>query len=131
MKIISKVAMFQMAVVDMDKSKKFYTEKLDFEVSKDIKRHGKRGVFLVPTDDGPSIILTTSNEKVKPGTMIIYLSTPNIEETYNEMKERGIKLTSDIIADSEGTSFSFDDPDGNIWIVVLCGYGDLPPAVFY
>ena len=131
MNIDNKVTMFQMAVVDMEKSKKFYTEKLDFEVSKDITRRGKRGVFLVPYEDGPSIILTTSNEKTKPGTMIIYLSTPNIEKTYNEMKERGIKLTSDIIADSEGTSFSFDDPDGNIWIVVLCGYHDVPPAVFY
>jgi len=131
MKIVNKVTMFQMAVVDIDKSKEFYTDKLDFEVSKDIKRRGKRGVFLVPSDGGPSIILTTSNEKVKPGTMVIYLPTPNIEETYNEMKERGIKLTSDIIADSEGTSFSFNDPDGNIWIVVLCRYGDVPPAIFY
>jgi len=131
MNINIKITMLQMAVVDIDKSKKFYTDKLDFEVTEDIKRHGNRWVLLVPPDDGPSIILSTSDMKVKPGTMKIYLSTPNIEETYNEMKERGIKMTSDIIADSGGTSFSFDDPDGNIWVVVLCGYGDVPPNLFY
>jgi predicted enzyme related to lactoylglutathione lyase len=129
--IINKITMFQMAVVNMDESKKFYTDKLGFEVSKDIKKHGKQYVLLVPSEGGPSIILTTSNVNVKPGSMKIYLSTPNIEETYDGMKSNGIEMTSDIIADSGGTYFSFDDPDGNTWVVVLCGYGDVPPVVFY
>ena len=131
MNISNKVIMFQMAVVDMDISKEFYTDKLGFEVTKDHKKHDNRWVLLVPPLGGPSIILTTSDIKAKPGTMKMYLSTPNIEETYDEMKSKGFNLTSDIIADSEGTSFSFDDPDGNEWIVVLCGYGDVPPAMFY
>jgi lactoylglutathione lyase len=131
MNISNKVIMFQMAVVDMDISKEFYTDKLGFEVTKDHKKHGNRWVLLVPPLGGPSIILTTSDIKAKPGTMKMYLSTPNIEETYEEMELKGFNLTSDIIAESEGTSFSFDDPDGNEWIVVLCGYGDVPPAMFY
>ena len=129
--IINKITMLQIAVVNMDISKRFYTEKLGFKVTKIIKKRGNQYVLLVPSDGGPSIILTTSDVTVKPGTMIIYLSTPNIEETYDEMEERGINLTSDIIADSGGTYFSFDDPDGNIWVVVLCEYGDIPPVVFY
>ena len=120
-----------MAVVNMDESKKFYSDQLGFEVTKDIKKHGNQYVLLVPSDEGPSIILTTNDVNVKPGTMKIYLSTPNIEETYDEMKAKGIIMTSDIIADSDGTYFSFDDPDGNTWFVVLCGYGDVPPVVFY
>ncbi len=131
MNISNKIIMFQMAVVDMDVSKDFYKDKLGFELTKDIKRHGNRWVLLVPPAGGPSIILTTSDVKAKPGTMKLYLSTPNIEETYREMESKDINLTSDIIAESEGTSFSFDDPDGNEWIVVLCGYGDVPPALFY
>lgn len=129
--IINKITMLQVAVVNMDISKRFYTDKLGFKVTKVIKKRGNQYVLLVPSDGGPSIILTTSDVNVKPGTMIIYLSTPNIEKTYDEMEERGINLTSDIIADSGGTYFSFDDPDGNIWVVVLCEYGDIPPVVFY
>ena len=127
----NKITLFQMAVVDMEKSKKFYSDKLGFEVIEDIKKRGNRWVLLVSSEGGPSIILTTSDENVKPGSMKIYLSTPNIEDTYNEMILRGINLTSDIIADSEGTYFSFNDPDGNIWVVVLCGYGDVPPNIYY
>jgi predicted enzyme related to lactoylglutathione lyase len=130
MNISNKVIMFQMAVVDMDMSKDFYTDKLGFEVTRDIKKHDNRWVLLVPPLGGLSIILTTSDITAKPGTMKMYLSTPNIEETYEEMESKGINLTSDIIAESEGTWFSFDDPDGNEWIVVLCGYGDVPPALF-
>ncbi len=131
MNFINKVFMFQVSVLDMDKSKEFYTDKLGFKATKDSKRHGHRWVLLSPSEGSPSIILTTSNVTVKPGTMKMYLSTPNIEDTYNEMKLKGINLTSDILADSGGTYFSFDDPDGNVWVVVLCGYGDVPPAVFY
>ncbi len=130
MSIINEVFMFQIAVVDMDKSKEFYTDKLEFKATKDIKMHGYRWVLLAPSYNGPSIILTTSDVNVNPGNMKMYISTPNIEETYDELKSKGIK-TSKIYADSEGTSFSFDDPDGNIWVVVLCGYGDVPPTIFY
>ena len=131
MNFINKVFMFQVAVLDMDKSKEFYTDKLGFKLIKDTERHGHRWVLLSPSDGIPSIILTTSNVTVKPGTMKMYLSTPNIEETYNEMVLKGINLTSDILADTGGTHFSFEDPDGNVWVVVLSGYGDVPPDIFY
>ena len=45
MNISNKIIMFQMAVVDMDVSKDFYKDKLGFELTKDIKRHGNRWVL--------------------------------------------------------------------------------------
>ena len=69
---------------------------------------------------GPSINLTTFHENLKPGTMKMYLSTPNIEAAYKELKLNGIKPKSKIIKQSWGTSFSFADPDGNVWL--LCNH---------
>ncbi len=118
METINKIIMFHMAVNDMDKSKEFYSNKLGFKVVADYGQDDKRWVSLVLPGGGPTINLTTFHENLKPGTMKMYLSTSNIEEAYKELKLVGIKPTSKIIKQSWGTSFSFADPDGNIWLVV-------------
>jgi predicted enzyme related to lactoylglutathione lyase len=115
---INKIIMFHMAVTDMDKSKEFYEGKLGFKVTTDYEQNNGRWVSLELPGGGPSINLTTYHENLKPGTMKMYISTPDIEKVYKELQLKGITPTSKIIEQSWGTSFSFTDPDGNVWFMV-------------
>lgn len=122
MKTIDKLTMFHMAVTDMDKAKEFYADKLGFKITKDSKdfRPGKdRWVSIVPPGGGVTINLANVFENLKPGTMKLYFSTPDVEKAYEELKAKGVKPTSEILDGwGEGKLFSVSDPDGNsLWIV--------------
>ena len=45
-------------------------------------------------------------------TMMV-LNTPDIEQTYNELKEKGVEFFSKIISVPQGMFVGFKDPDGN------------------
>ena len=129
MKTIDKLMMFHMAVSNMDEVKGFYTEKLGFKVTSDFAYDkaqaaqagvpaGSRWISMELPGGGTSINLTNVFENMKPGGMKLYLSTPDIEAAYKELKAKGVKPTTEIIHAGWGTSFSFNDPDGNQWLVV-------------
>ncbi len=122
---IDKISMMHMAVSDVDKAKAFYTEKLGFKATSDSKDFapGKdRWVSIVPPGGGTSINLTNVFENMKPGSMKLYLSTSDIQAAYKELKAKGVQPTDEITQASWGTSFGFDDPDGNHWRVVESKY---------
>ena len=60
--------------------------------------------------------------QMKPGTMTLYLSTSNIEATYNELKAKGVKVNEikdDLYGPGSGVKwFNLHDPDENRWLVV-------------
>ena len=126
MNTIDKLMMFHMAVRDMDKVKEFYTEKLGFKVTNDFAYDkaqagvaaGSRWISMELPGGGTSINLTNVFENMKPGGMKLYLSTPDIEAAYKELTAKDVKPTAEITRAGWGTSFSFNDPDGNQWIVV-------------
>jgi uncharacterized glyoxalase superfamily protein PhnB len=129
MKTIDKLMMFHMAVNHMDEVKAFYTEKLGFKVTNDFAYDqamaaqaglpvGSRWISMELPGGGTSINLTNVFENMKPGSMKLYLSTPDIEAAYKELKARGVQPTAEITRAGWGTSFSFNDPDGNQWLVV-------------
>lgn len=62
--------------------------------------------------------LTNVFENMKPGSLKLYLSTPDIEEAYKELMAKGVKPTREITHESWGTSFGFNDPEGNQWLIV-------------
>ena len=129
MTTIDKLMMFHMAVNNMDEVKKFYTEKLGFKVTSDFAYNeaqaaqahvpaGSRWISLELPGGGTSINLTNLFENMKPGSMKLYLSTPDIEAAYKELTAKGVKPSADITRAGWGTFFSFSDPDGNQWFVV-------------
>ena len=129
MKTIDKLMMFHMAVRDMDAVKEFYTEKLGFKITSDFAYDeaqaaqaglpaGSRWISMELPGGGTSINLTNVFENMKPGGMKLYLSAPDIEAAYRDLKAKGVQPTSEIIRAGWGTSFSFQDPDGNQWLVV-------------
>ena len=111
-----------MAVTDMVKSKEFYAEKLGFKVTKDYGKDDRHWVSL-DLGSGASLNLATAHENMKPGTMKLYLSTPDIEFSYKELKAKGVKLNGQISDDLYGPGsgvkwFEINDPDGNRWLIV-------------
>jgi predicted enzyme related to lactoylglutathione lyase len=129
MNTIDKLIMFHMAVKDMDKLKAFYTEKLGFKVTSDFAYDkvqaaqaglpaGSRWISMEFPGGGTSMNLTNVYENMQPGSMKLYLSTPDIEAAYKELKLKGVKPMHEITRAGWGTSFDFRDPDGNQWLVV-------------
>lgn len=120
MKIVDKITMFHMAVNDMAKAKEFYADKLGLKVTKDYEQGDQHWVSLDAPGGGTSINLTTAHENfLKPGTMKLYFSTPDVEKSYAELKARGIKPTTEIVDGwGAGKLFEVSDPDGNRLLIV-------------
>ena len=117
-----KLLMMSMAVTEMAKAKAFYAEQLGFQVTRDFGQGDHHWVSLEFPGGGVSLTLTTMHENMQPGTMKLYLSTSNIEATYNELKAQGVKVNDvkdDLYGPGSGVKwFDFRDPDGNQWLVV-------------
>lgn len=120
---VEKILMFTMAVTDMAKAKEFYTDALGFKVTKDYGQGDRHWVSLDAPGGGTSLTLSTMHGNMKPGTLNMYLSTPDIEAAYKELKAKGVEPTSEIKNDLYGPKsgvkwFSIKDPDGNQWLIV-------------
>ena len=114
---IERITMIHMAVNDMDRSKEFYTGKMGFEATGDYSQGGSRWVPLALPGGGASVILTTCPSNLRPGTLELFVSTPDVEAAYRELKARGVEPTSSIAQDEYGKRFSVKDPDGNTWVI--------------
>ena len=116
-----KILMLQMAVTEMAKAKTFYSEQLGFQVTKDFGQGDHHWVSLELPGGGASLTLSTMHGNMKPGTMRLYLSTSDIEATYNTFKAKGVEVNeikNDLYGPGSGVKwFAFNDPDGNIWTV--------------
>ncbi len=129
MKTIDKLMMMQMAANRIEELKQFYTDKLGFKVTNDMTYNGDeaakagvpagaRWIAMELPGGGTSINLTNVFENMQPGTQKLYLSTPDIEATFKELKAKGVHPVDEISRAGWGTSFGFNDPDGNQWRVV-------------
>ncbi|EFH80021.1 VOC family protein [Ktedonobacter racemifer] len=117
-----KILMVTMSVTDMAKAKAFYAEQLGWSVTQDYGEGDRHWVTLSLPGGGATLTLSTMHGKLKPGTMTLYLSTSNIEATYNELKAKGAEVhevKDDLYGPGSGVKwFNFSDPDGNRWLMV-------------
>jgi len=129
MNTIDKLLMLSMAVNKIEEVKQFYTEKLGFKVTSDFAYNqeqaakaglpaGSRWISMQLPGAGTSINLSNVYENMKPGSMKLYLSSPDIEAAYKELTSMGVTPTAEVTRAGWGTFFSFNDPDGNQWLVV-------------
>ncbi|HEV2236494.1 MAG TPA: glyoxalase superfamily protein [Ktedonobacterales bacterium] len=117
-----KVMMVQVAVSDMATAKAFYAEQLGFAVTKDFGQGDHHWVSLELPGGGATLTLTTAHENMQPGTLKLYLATPNVAEAHDGLKARGAAvadLQDDLYGPGSGVQwFEISDPDGNRWLVV-------------
>jgi catechol 2,3-dioxygenase-like lactoylglutathione lyase family enzyme len=123
METFDKLVMFSVAVSDMGRAKDFYADKLGFRITTDYRQDADNWWVSLDLPGGTSVTLTTVHENMKPGTMKLYLSTPDIHGTYKQLAVKGVRTTSSINDDLYGRGtgvkwFSLNDPDGNHWIIM-------------
>lgn len=125
-------------VSDVDRAKAFYTQQLGFNVDVDHQASDTfRVVQLTPPGSACSITIGTGLTKAEPGsTKGIHLVVNDIEAAQAQLVERGAAI-SEIFhfeagqrlsgVDPErrdyGSFLSFDDPDGNSWLVQEVKHG--------
>jgi predicted enzyme related to lactoylglutathione lyase len=116
-----KLLMLQMAVTEMAPAKAFYTEQLGCQVTQDFGQGDQHWVTLAFPGGGPSLTLSTMHGNMRPGTMRLYLATPDIEALYNDLTAKGVEVTEikdDLFGPGSGVKwFALHDPDGNVWTV--------------
>ena len=133
-----KLEVVVLGVSDVDRAKAFY-EKLGWRLDIDIANGDFRGVQVTPHNSGASIIFGKGITPAKPGSApSLVLAVNNIDAARNELLARGVDV-SEVFhfaagpfnntvehprvsgRDPEGRSYfsfaSFDDPDGNSWLL--------------
>ena len=118
MQLINKLIRFKMAVGDMPKAKAFYSDTLGLKAVSDYRLDDRNWwvSFDLP-GDGASMVLSTAHENMKPGTMSIYFSSPDLAAAHQEISAKGAKVSaikSDLYGPGSGVKwFNLQDPDGN------------------
>jgi catechol 2,3-dioxygenase-like lactoylglutathione lyase family enzyme len=117
-------------VSDVDRAKEFYTKlgwRLDAD---DAMGNDFRIVQLTPPGSGCSITFGKGITAAAPGSLRGALIVSDIETAYKDLVDRGINVSEvfhgspfsrisgpDPERKSYGSYVSFEDPDGNVWIV--------------
>ena len=119
MQLAKKLMMVSMAVTDMPKAKAFYAETLGLEVKMDYRQDDENWwVELMLPDNGAHITLSTNHGTMKPGTLVIYFSTPDVAAAHKELTDKGVKVSEigdDLHGPGSGTKwFNFNDTEGNL-----------------
>jgi catechol 2,3-dioxygenase-like lactoylglutathione lyase family enzyme len=131
-----KLELVVVPVSDVDRAKAFYSEKTGFNVDVDHRAGDEfRVVQLTPPGSACSIAIGTGLPQAEAGsTKGLHLVVPDIEIARAELAERGVDVSEPFhfgaAGQTEGTHpervdygtfLTFDDPDGNSWLVQEVG----------
>jgi hypothetical protein len=117
-----KLELVPVRVVDVDRAKVFYIEKLGFNEDLDVRpADGVRIVQLTPPGSGCSILLSNGIpdiDAMSPGSSkAVHLVVKDISKTREVLVGRGLDV-SEITDHGRGVkSASLGDPDGNTWVI--------------
>ena len=127
-----KLELVVLPVSDPDRAKAFYSEQLGFAVDVDTSpTEGFRVIQLTPPGSACSITIGVGLTQVEPGTYQgLHLVVDDIEAAHAQLAERRVNVTGPFHFGAEGqtpglhperadygTYLSFNDPDGNGWLV--------------
>ena len=113
--ILNQIGTVFIPVSEIDKARDWYCDLLGIPANGDIQ-FGH--IYVIPMN-GTGIVLDSkiySPDKVIK-TPLFHFNTENIEEAYQYMKEKDIKLLTEIEHDHY---FNFADPDGNHLMICKC-----------
>ena len=132
-KVDMKLEVHTIPVSDVDRSKQFY-ERLGWRLDDDVAPlDGLRVVQFTPPGSATSVNFGTGLTAAAPGSALAGLIVSDIEAAHDEVVGRGIEASDvwhgppfppearqpgiDPERTSYGSFFSFEDPDGNVWLV--------------
>ena len=121
MTTITDVRTIAIDVRDQDTALAFYTDTLGFEKRLDAPiSPTTRWIEVAPRGAGTSIALTEADDASAPvGTKTgIRFTVPDAEAERDALQARGVTVGELLRWDDVPTMFTFDDPDGNRFVVV-------------
>ncbi|WP_047983029.1 VOC family protein [Ornithinibacillus californiensis] len=90
--MLNQVCVLTIKVDDMEKGVAFYTEMLDFNVS---KKYGEN-IFSLEHNGLPLILEKTENSDVPTGSNVLFaIQSSNIQEDFKKLQEKGVKMISE------------------------------------
>ncbi len=116
-----------LVVADYDEAIKFYTEKLNFDLTEDtVLSETKRWVLVTPKGSACSLLLAKGvGEEQKSrignqtgGRVFLFLQTDDFYRDYNIMMENKITFTRSPSEETYGTVAVFEDLYGNLWDLI-------------
>jgi catechol 2,3-dioxygenase-like lactoylglutathione lyase family enzyme len=120
MSAIGGLIQLMMGVTDMEASKSFYADVMGFAVTQDYGKGDAHWVNVNFPEGGVTLTLTTYlGDHLQPGTMSLYVATPDIQQAYDELTAKRVEPTDEISGDLFGPGsgvkwFRCADPDGNV-----------------
>jgi predicted enzyme related to lactoylglutathione lyase len=126
-----KLELVVVPVSDVDRAKTFYIEKVGFNLDVDHRAGDFRVVQLTPPGSACSITIGTGITQAAPGSIQgLHLVVADIDAARAELVERGTDVSEifhfasggqvsgpDPQRSNYGSFLSFNDPDGNGWLV--------------
>ncbi len=112
-------------VTDQDKAKAFYTEKLGFELRQDQPMGpDSRWIAVAPKGARTEIILYKLDQNWEHYTQVhgksqaLTFNVPDMAAQYEEMKAKGVRITSEPEKQPWGTFMTILDQDDNALLLV-------------
>ena len=118
--MIKAVKFCSIPVRDQDASLRFYRDKLGFRVMTDQPMGpGQRWIELGISGAETKVVLFTppGQEDRIGGFSNVVFYADSVEDTYNELKGKGVEFVSPPKKEGWGTSSIFKDPDGNQFVL--------------
>jgi catechol 2,3-dioxygenase-like lactoylglutathione lyase family enzyme len=116
--MINRIDIISLPVSDQERSKAFYTDVLGFSLVRDNPMGpDQQWVEVAPEGAETSFTLVTWFDSMPAGAVKgIVLDTDNVEAEVKALKARGLD-TSDIDSQPWGSFATFEDPDGNGFVL--------------
>jgi len=105
-------------VSDQQRTKRFYTEVLGVELVRESPMSPDISwIQLAPAGQSVTISLVTWYEAMPPGGLQgVMINTNDIDAEHQALRSRGLAVT-DVKQEMSGRYATFNDPDGNGWIL--------------
>ena len=121
--MISHIHSTAVAVADQDAALDFYVNTLGWDVGINVPMGEDRFLTVVPPGATTQLALNPaswfSEEHSAPGKVGISLITPDVDATYETLKERGVKFKGPVEEEPWGDrATSFYDLDGNEFYLI-------------
>ena len=122
--MINKIFKITIYVNNQEEAKKFWVDKMGFEVRREENMMGQhKWLEVSPKDDDSTTfvlydknLMKSQNSSINVGHPSVMLYTKDIEKSYSDMKSIGI-VVGEIMNYPYGKMYNFFDNDGNTYLV--------------
>ncbi|WP_422661153.1 VOC family protein [Paenibacillus sp. EC2-1] len=121
--MISQIGQVMLYVSNQEESRTFWTEKLGFEIISEENNGPMKWIEVAPRGAATSIVLHNKeivaqmNPGMNLGTPSIMYFTENLDELYNDLKNKQVTV-GDIVELPSGRVFNFADHEDNYFAVM-------------